>query len=204
VRRLATFGEQCPGGCPPLYLATAANDWTHGNSVALTPDGNLIFSVRHQDWIIKINYQNGAGSGDVIWRLGNAGDFTIKSDDPAPWFSHQHDPQLLADGSSLILFDNGNVRHVADGVANSRGQVLSLDEVNRSATLSLNADLGSYCFALGAAEKLRNGNYHFHCGWTDDATSLLLEVDPSGQIVYALHALAAEYRSFRMRDLYTP
>ena len=204
VRRLASFREQCPGGCPPLYLATSANDWTHGNSVQQTPDGNLLLSLRHQDWVIKINYQNGAGSGDVIWRLGKDGDFTIASDDPSPWFSHQHDPQFLADGSTLTLFDNSNVRHEVDNSANSRGQVFSVDEANRSASLTLNADLGNYCFALGAAQRLRNGNYYFHCGWSVDATSLLLEVNPSGQTVYALHAEAAEYRSFRMRDLYSP
>jgi len=160
--------------------------------------------MRHQDWVIKINYQNGAGSGDVMWRLGKDGDFTISADGPDPWFSHQHDPQFLADGSTLILFDNSNVRHETDHVANSRGQVISLDEANRTASMMLNADLGAYCMALGSAEKLRNGNYYFHCGWSGDATSLLLEMDPAGQIVYALHAQAAEYRSFRMRDLYTP
>jgi arylsulfate sulfotransferase len=34
--RLATLGETCTNGqtgCPPLVLATVANDWLHGNSV---------------------------------------------------------------------------------------------------------------------------------------------------------------------------
>ena len=52
----------------------------------MTADGNLLYSARHQDWLIKIDYANGAGSGRVIWRLGKDGDFTMRSDDPSPWF----------------------------------------------------------------------------------------------------------------------
>ena len=53
-------------------------------------DGNLIVSVRHQDWVIKIDYAHGHGDGHVIWRLGQGGDFAVISSDPSPWFSHQH------------------------------------------------------------------------------------------------------------------
>jgi hypothetical protein len=93
---------------------------------------------------------------------------------------------------------------VADPSANSRGQVIQLDEQNRVANLILNADLGLYTFALGAAQKLPNGDYHFDVGYLSDGTSTSMEVDPSGNTVYALHAGAPEYRSFRMADLYTP
>jgi hypothetical protein len=55
VHRAAVLGETCPGsGCPPYHLAETANDWTHGNSIQETPDGNLLYSSRHQDWLIKI------------------------------------------------------------------------------------------------------------------------------------------------------
>jgi len=201
--RAAILGEVCPGGCTPLYLAPTANDWTHGNAVALTPDGNLVYSARHQDWVIKIDYQNGSGTGDILWRLGNAGDFSVMSNDPYPWFSHQHDAHVLDDGTTMMMFDNGNIRHVADSTQNSRGQVYQLDEQAHTATPLLNMDLGLYSFALGTAERLSNGNYHFLAGYLSDSTSTALEVDPNGNIVYAIHVGAAEYRSFRMRSLYT-
>ena len=76
--RLATLNETCAavsGGCPPIRLAALANNWTHGNSVQLTPDGNILYSARHQDWVIKIDYRNGKGTGDILWRLGKDGDF---------------------------------------------------------------------------------------------------------------------------------
>jgi hypothetical protein len=203
VTRRATLDDKCfPGSCPSLFLDVTANDWLHGNSVQQTPDGNLLYSARSQDWVIKIDYQKGLGSGEIIWRLGKDGDFQINSTDPSPWFSHQHDPQFLADNTTLLLFDNGNLRNFADPTANSRGQVLQLDEQNRIANLVVNVDMGQYSFALGAAQKLPNGDYHFDVGYLVDGTSIAVEVDPSGNIVYALHAGAPEYRSFRMRNLY--
>ena len=206
--RTAVINETCTqqgGGCPPLYLANRANDWLHGNSLALTADGNILYSARHQDWLIKIDYSNGQGSGDVIWRLGKDGDFQINSSDPSPWFSHQHDAQFdPAIESILMVFDNGNVRHAEDSAANSRGQVFRIDEQNRVVTPVVNADLGAFSTALGSAQKLANGNYHFDLGWLPDVTSRSVEVDPAGRIVYAIHASIPEYRTFRMDDLYTP
>jgi len=103
-----------------------------------------------------------------------------------------------------VVFDNGNARNVADPSANSRGQVIRLDEQNRVADLIVNVDMGQYSFALGAAQRLPNGNYHFDIGFLLNGTSISVEVDGSGNTVYALQVGAPQYRSFRMRDLYTP
>jgi hypothetical protein len=205
VSRGALLHETCPGGCTPLYLANQANDWVHGNCVQLTPEGNLLYSARHQDWVIKIDYENGSGTGDVLWRFGQDGDFVLMlaSTDSHPWFSHQHDPQILPDGT-LVLFDNGNARNVEDPSANSRGQIYLLDEDNLVASYALSTDLGVYSFALGAAQILPNGDYHFLAGWLPDGTSLSMEITPTGELVYALQSQGAEYRSFRMENVYTP
>ncbi|HEX3746136.1 MAG TPA: aryl-sulfate sulfotransferase [Bryobacteraceae bacterium] len=205
--RMATLGEVCgatTGGCAPILLAAQANDWTHGNALQLTPDGNILYSARHQDWVFKIDYENGHGTGDILWRLGKGGDFQYLSSDPYPWFSHQHDVEIDANGV-VTAFDNGNTREAADSTANSRGQAIQLDEVNRTATLLVNADLGSFSSALGSAQSLPDGNYHFHMG--DIAAknpTRIVEVDPSGQIVYDMAIGEIMYRSFRMQDLYTP
>jgi hypothetical protein len=202
--RLATLKDQCvSGGCPPLFLSKTANDWTHGNSVSQTPDGSLLYSSRSQDWVIKIDYQSGAGSGVILWRLGPEGDFQLDSTDPLPWFTHQHDPQFQPDNTTLTLFDNGNVRNLADPSQNSRGQVLTIDENAKHASLILNADLGAFSVALGAAQKLPNGDFHFDLGYLKNGT-YAVEVSPTGSVVYSLHAQAPEYRSFRMPDLYHP
>lgn len=201
VTRKAILGETCmtgQGGCVVLK-GTTANDWLHGNSVAPTPDGNIVYSARHQDLIYKIEYQNGAGDGHVIWKLGKDGDFTWHSTDPYPWQSHQHDAEYEGTSNTLSLFDNGNTR-VASSGGNSRGQVMQIDEVNRAVTLVLNANLGIYSAALGSAQKLSNGNYSFDAGLGVTQSS---EVNKSGAIVGQLANSASTYRTFRLRDLYS-
>lgn len=212
VRREAVLNEICTpggGGCPPFYLSDKANDWTHGNAVQLTPDGALLYSARHQDWLIKINYDYGNGDGQILWRLGPGGDFTYISGDPWPWFSHQHDGNFLAnDPTKLLVFDNGNTRWKLFGEAQSRGQEIELDEVNHIARLPVNAYLGVLAAAVGSAQKLHNGNYHFDAGYVIQPDNTLaafaFEVDSSGRIRYELKIDGFVYRSFRMQDLYTP
>ena len=207
--RAAVLGEQCGpngAGCAPFYLATASNDWLHGNSLQLTADGNILYSARHQDWVIKIDYQNGGGSGQVIWRLGVGGDFAIASGDPAPWFSHQHDANFdSSDPTLLYVFDNGNTRQAVEASAHSRGQAFRIDEQARTATPVLNVDLGDYSLALGSAARLPNGNFHFDLGWIQQSygpASRVVEVNPAGKIVFELQAPTAFYRAFRLPSLY--
>ncbi len=208
VHRMAVSGEKCPSACPPLRLAATGTDWTHGNSIQQTPDGNLLYSSRHQDWLVKIAYQYGSGDGHVLWRMGKDGDFNIDSTDPYPWFSHQHDGNFeMADPSRLMVFDNGNTRVAAMKGGHSRGQVFEVDEINRTARPILNVDLGVYSAAVGSADRLRNGNYHFDAGFVQtvrgfDAYSL--EFDQAGKVVYNSKADNILYRSFRISDMYTP
>jgi arylsulfate sulfotransferase len=213
--RMATLRETCtyPAGltCGAFYLAPVANDWLHGNSLQLTPDGNILYSIRHQDWVVKIDYANGTGSGNILWRMGLDGDFKIQSSDPSPWFSHQHDANFESNNSVLLVFDDGNVRAANDPSAHSRGQVLQVDEVNKVVHPMLNADLGVYSGALGTAELLPNGHYNFDAGFllSTDANgnpvynAQSLEVDSSGNFDFGVQFGTLEYRTFRMPDLYT-
>jgi hypothetical protein len=179
-------------------------DWTHANALTYTAnDGNILISLRSQDWVLKIDYRDGLGSGDVIWRLGPNGDFTANSSDPYPWFTHQHDPTLRSDGT-LTVYDNGNTRVKAQG-GNSRGQAWKIDEVNKTATLNFNADLGHFSMALGSARYLSNGNLHFESGFLFNAgEDDSVEVDATGQAIYKMAFYNAAYRSFRLFDLYSP
>ena len=125
------------------------NDWLHGNAISWSPeDQDLILSLRSQDWVIKIDYDNGAGDGHVIWKLGKGGNFTFKASVPNPWFSHQHDVRYI-NNNTIILFDDGNTRHKTDKTADSRGQEWVLNESTMTATLVVNADMGNYSPFLG-------------------------------------------------------
>ncbi len=208
VNRGPVLGEIDDANDQPVNVVPnlPAVDWLHNNSVAWSPaDGNLILSLRTQDWVIKIDYRNGAGDGHVVWRLGKDGDFTVNSSDPNPWFSHQHDVHYIND-STIILFDNGNTRRASDPTADSRGQVWKLDERTMTATLVFNADLGNYSSAVGEAQTLSNGDYSFDSGDQGQAPNLFaqtIEVRPDGSKAYVLQTKGLfEFRTYRMRTLY--
>jgi arylsulfate sulfotransferase len=201
----AVLGEKYVGECN-LSLASTANDWTHANSLLPTSDGNLLVSLRNLDAILKINYQNGTGNGDVIWTLGPGGDFSLVFNNPWPWFSHQHDIEF--DGVNYEVFDNGNTRiappPVGLGGGNSRGYVFSLDETNMTATVVLAANLKTYSPSFGSAQLLANGNYAFLSGNINGKqTTDSLELLPAGALNSEFFWHSAAYRWFRMTDLYT-
>ncbi len=212
VNRQATLKEVCTptgGGCPPFRIAPKADDWLHTNSLQLTPDGNILASVRHQDWVIKIDYANGKGTGNILWKLGKDGDFRmLDTSTPEPWFSHQHDSQLLADNTTLAVYDNGNIRRTSDSRARSRGQILTIDEKNRTASFLVNADLGVYAPAVGAAQVMPGGGFFFNSGYIPAGSGRFRaeasETDSAGKLTHTLQINTAAYRSFRMADLYTP
>jgi arylsulfate sulfotransferase len=209
VNRGPVLGEVLQPGSPQPTASVPrlpAVDWLHLNAVSWSPaDQNLVLSIRHQDWVIKIDYRNGEGDGHVIWRLGQGGDFTVNSTDPNPWFSHQHNAHYI-DDTTMVVFDNGNTRLASDPNAHSRGQVWKLDEETMTATLVVNADLGSYSGALGAAQRLSNGDYSFTLGENGPEPprppAQTIEVTPDGTKVYDLMANRPEHRSYRVRTLY--
>jgi hypothetical protein len=207
VNRGPVLGEVVqPGGTEPSTAVPLlpAVDWLHINTVSWSPaDQNLVLSVRHQDWVIKVDYANGAGDGHVVWRLGQGGDFMVNFTDQNLWFSHQHTPHYI-DEHTLILFDNGNTRRASDPTANSRGQVWTLDEQTMTATLVLNADMGNYSDRVGSAQRLSNGNYSFTSGAIGSPPFIgqSIEVLPDGTKSYVLQAGRGLYRSYRTRTLY--
>ena len=206
AHRKATLGEQCtPNACPPLQLASTANDWTHGNAIEATPDGNLLVSFRNQDWLIKVAYDSGEGAGDILWRLGIDGDFKLSSTDQTQWFTHQHDPRYEpASANRLMVLDNGNLRRETVPNGNTRGQVWELDEQAKTATLVVNDDLGRYSLAVGSTERLSNGNYWFDAGFLPDASGISTEFDLSGRSVDSVRTAAPVYRSYRLSTMDSP
>ncbi len=194
--------------CPPLVLAPVANDWTHMNTIYYIPSsGDLLVSLRNQDEVLKIDFNNGTGTGDVLWTLGKKGNFTMTgTTDPWPWFSHQHDVLYQLNGTSVIsLFDNGNTRIVENPGEVSRGQVLNIDESTFTVSLALNVNMPGFSPALGSAQRLDNGNYHFEAGWLDYTSSPYgeaFEVLPNGTFSYELIDNSITYRGYRMDSLY--
>jgi arylsulfate sulfotransferase len=199
VSRPAVLAETCgtaTSGCPPIFLlnpgiAPVAHDWLHANTLYYWPNngaskstpGDIIWSSRHQDWLFKIDYKDGKGTGNILWRMGPSGDFTFTNtyNDPWPWFSHQHDAGLENGGKGpLTIFDNGNTRVSLPNLStggipglggncnpndcHSRGMALTFDEAAMTTSVAVNgvsADLGAFSAAMGSAQSLSNGNFFF-------------------------------------------
>jgi arylsulfate sulfotransferase len=219
INRAAVLNEICAynsqgktaGGCPPQLISSPALDWLHSNSIQLLSDGGLVMSVRDQDWVIKIDYQNGStsASGNILWRLGNGGDFKLTNppmNDPFPWFSGQHDGGFVGNTqSTFTVLDNGNTRLALNPGGSSRGQVYTIDENNMTATINLDAPLGTFSPALGTAQALLNGDYFFISGRptiNSKLASQALEFGAGTSNNYLLQANTITYRAWRLTDFY--
>jgi hypothetical protein len=213
LKRASLGDEKCkegPGddGCTAVFLAATANGWLHTNTIEHVPDtGDFILSMPEQDWLLKIDWKDGKGSGKVLWRLGKDGDFTTKSDDPYPWFSYQHDSRFLPGAPNrVLLFDDGHRRKTKFPNANNRGQVWEIDEAAKTAKLVYNSDLGVYAIAVGSAQSLDNGGFSFEAGFLNPGLfqSQAIETGADGKIAYVQQTEGGvAYRTFRVKDMYS-
>jgi arylsulfate sulfotransferase len=213
IKRVSLGDEKCKGGaggdgCTPVFLDSTANGWLHTNALEyVAGPGDLILSMPEQDWVLKIDWKNGKGTGKVLWRLGEGGDFVAKSTEADPWFSYQHDSRFLPGSTNkILLFDDGHRRKKKDPKANNRGQVWELDEGAHTAKLVYNVDLGVYAVAVGSAQKLENGGFTFEAGFINPSSiyAQAIETSAEGKIVYVQQVEGViTYRSFRVADIYS-
>ena len=194
-------------------------DWTHSNALIYTADGNLLISMRAQSWILKIDYANGTGSGNILWKLGEDGDFALTGDDPSQWFYSQHYPILLSSSGpqmTMAVWDNGNYRIGADGeecgfsssspACYSRGTIFSVDESTDVATLLWQDLPGVFSQWGGSIGTLSNGDVEFDlCAPSFASASQIVEVTKTDnpQTVWQMNITGANaYRGYRIPSLY--
>jgi arylsulfate sulfotransferase len=197
-------------------------DWTHSNAILYSPDdGNLMLSVRNQNWILKIDYNHGQGGGDLLWHLGYQGEFTLLGGtDPTDWLYAQHRPSFAtvntAGKFSLIVMDNGDDRVFPGGVTcGAQGQplcfysaslLLEIDESAKTANIAWKYLPGEYSFWGGDGQLLANGDFEadFTAG-SSETFSDIFEVTPgtAPEVVWHLRTNAENaYRGFRLPSLY--
>jgi arylsulfate sulfotransferase len=209
---------------PLTHAPLSKIDWTHANAVIYSPDdGNLILSMRHQNWIVKINYQNGAGDGRILWRLGPDGDFSLPSGQaPMEWNYAQHYPTVLGPNSAgifhLMFFNNGNYRlldtanHVC-GTAEfaqcySSVPIFEVNEYANTARVLWEYNLSPhYSLCCGNASVLANGDIEYDVALDVNTPnqSYIQEVTQTQapQLVWQLNITGQiMYRGFRIPSLY--
>jgi hypothetical protein len=196
-------------------------DWTHSNGLAYSADdGNFLISCRHQNWVIKVNFQDGKGDGSIIWKLGYQGDFTLKGGtDPTDWFYAQHNPAFFSSNTTgsfaLGVMDNGDDREFPGGqncLVNAGTYcyttipVMQVDEVAKTATLIYHHILPAalYSFFAGDVLSLANGNIEYNLAGTPTNAHIFEETMTSTpQTVWQLHVVNEDtYRGFRIPSLY--
>jgi arylsulfate sulfotransferase len=195
-------------------------DWTHSNALVYLPDGNLLISMRHQSWLLKLDYENGTGSGNILWHLGYQGDFTLTQGDPTQWFFAQHFPSLVASNGSqltLAVMDNGDDRLVdSGGTCNpysnpnpcySRAVIFDVDQDAKTASLIWHYDpAGTYSYWGGSISQLANQDVEFDmCDPLNTEFARVTEIAPgeSQQIVWQLDINGGNaYRAYRIPSLY--
>jgi arylsulfate sulfotransferase len=198
-------------------------DWTHSNAVIYSPDdGNLILSMRNQNWIIKINYGDGSGDGSILWRFGPGGDFTLPpGQDPIEWNYGQHYPTIVGSNSagifSMMFFNNGNNRLLDTnatvcgtlGTPNcySSVPIFQLNEFTKTATVLWEDNLSpAYSICCGDALILPNQDVEFDIAFAVPGTSTIEEVTQTTppQLVWqmSIQGETLAYRGIRIPSLY--
>jgi arylsulfate sulfotransferase len=197
-------------------------DWTHTNAILYSSDdGNLLVSMRHQNWVVKVDYENGSGTGKVLWRLGQGGDFTLQGGtDPTDWNYAQHLPAFFSATTAgvfnLGMMDNGDDRifpaNVTCGTSGnppclySTVPIFQIDETARTANLIFHqvVPAAQYNAWGGNAEPLDNGDVEYDlCGVGGGSYVYEVTQTANPQTVWSLSVTGSNlYRAFRIPSLY--
>lgn len=164
-----------------------ARDWTHANGM-LYADGIIYLSVRNQDWVLAIDH----ASGEVLWRLGDEGDFALA--DGSTWFFHQHSLEWQPDGT-LMMYDNGVANpYLADDLEQTHAARYALDLDAMTAERVWQDDEAPFISGIaGDADRMSGGHVlrldsTFEGGVPGVSNSRLRELDPaaSPQAIWSL------------------
>ena len=203
-------------------------DWTHSNAIVyVAGDHNILVSSRHQSWVMKVNYQDAAGDGSLIWRFGYQGDFTLQSGtDPTDWQYAQHSPAFTTSATTgtfgLTMMDNGDDRQFPSGVTcfvsgggtppcfYSRAPYFTVDENAMTATLNEAVPFEKYSYWGGSANLDSAGRPHADfCSVVqpDGSSAAVVQEYTAGDNPQLVWSLTTQdtftiYRSFRIGSLY--
>ena len=135
-------------------------EWTHCNSLNITPDGDLLVSFRRTDTVGIVDKE----SGKFKWKWG-----------PGE-LSHQHNPTFL-DNGHVLIFDNGSYSR---GMQRSR--VVEVDMETNEIVWSYEGSppMSFYSFHISSADRLPNGNTLI----CEGAHGRIFEVTSGKQIVW--------------------
>jgi hypothetical protein len=175
-----------------LDSATRAGErvnWTHGNSLDIDPEGNLLVSFRNLNEITSIDTRNGT----VRWRLGGARSQFVFGGDSG--FAGQHGVRALS-GDRIVLLDN-------IGAEASRAEEWGIDRWTATATLlgSRSAVPAVRTLTGGSVQSLSGGRTLVSFG----TEGRVEEYDATGRVVWRMEGTPGYvFRAQRIPSLYRP
>jgi outer membrane protein assembly factor BamB len=163
-------------------------DWLHANTVVFReePEGDAVYiNLRNLNRVCKID----VASGDVLWCLGDGGDFG------AGLFSHAHDPEFLSNGN-ILLFDNGLHRGAGGDFSRAIEIAFDPDAGHAEIVWEYRGPTLFYSDVMGDADRLPNGNTLI----TDATNGRIVEVTEGQATVweYELDPYHLIYKSERL------
>jgi hypothetical protein len=168
----------------------ATFDYFHGNSIALTSDGNLLISGRNVSAVYDVNRTTGA----VIWELGGKHSSFTLAPSGQQWFCYQHQARQ-PEANVITLFDDGGVGPSTCPNHASRGLAMTLDTTSHTATIT--RDLGHnpplHAAIVGSDQTLPNGDDLISWGSVPEIT----EFNAAGNSNFDMSVSGQTYRAFR-------
>lgn len=178
--------------CPFKDMVGKDRGITHSNTIFFDSEEDIFYyTPRNHNTFYKIDHK----TSEVIWGLGQYGDFTLynlEGNQRQSLFFHPHAIEKI-DDNQFILFDND--KHNFEKPANDKSRIVELrtDETTMTANESWVwvAPQSYYSSALGDADRLPNGNRLGTFGTSShpdtNIGARLVEVDNNGHVVWELN-----------------
>jgi len=184
IDQLSADGEVVWSWSGEEHLPDDITVYPWGNAVLMDEEaGVAYYNARMADRLFQLDRD----TGQVLWALGEGGDFAADPDAAHPWFVGAHAPELQGDGG-VLLYDNGGADR-----GFSRVVEYALDTDGMSAGIAWEypgelADDPWYCAAMGDADRLANGNTLVTAGslFEDNSRTRIFEVTPAGERVWEM------------------
>jgi len=137
-------------------------EWTHGNSINVTPEGNYLVSFRQTSTVGIVDRE----SGRFLWKWG-----------PGE-VSHQHNPSFLENGR-VLMFDNGSHRRAP---STNYSRIVEINPANNQIDWDYRGEppISFYSYQISGAERQPNGNTLI----CEGAAGRFIEVTQGHQIVW--------------------
>lgn len=175
------------------HIAEAGYEHIHINMVEPDEDGGVLYA---NSYVLNALYKIDRASGEILWTLGEDGDFEMLTEHDQPWFANAHAPELQPDGSFLFYDNSGGS---VEPYNSSRTIQYAIDEQAMTAEIVWEypgPDVEDYWFnyGWGDADRLPNGNTLVSAGsmisW--DTESRIFEVAADGEKVWHLQMRSTE------------